>query len=247
VDVVANRQAVLFCGAGISMSAGLPSAAVFAEHLAKVLHENDPEYPVSPAGAAFAAIASDIEACYSREFLLHEVAKLLDSPLGLRPTVAHIKAVELFDQILTTNWDALFEKAARFQGRPTIVLADEIPAGLPERAIVKLHGSLEHPESLLLTEADMAGMDKSRAGLWEAVRNAVRDHTLVIVGTSLRDPSIIRLLEDARRQYNGYFVAPKFYATTAARLRRWNFECIAADADSFLARLADAVGKRNLS
>ena len=169
------------------------------------------------------------------------MAKLLDPPQGLKPTLAHSKAVRLFDLILTTNWDTLFEKAAIAQGKPTIVFADEIPAGLPERAIVKLHGSLGQPRSLLLTESDVVRMDKSRAGLWEAVRVVVRNRTLVVVGTSLRDPSIIRLFEEARPRSFGYFVAPKFDAATAARLRKWNLECIAADADSFLTRLADDV------
>ena len=239
---VAKREAVLFAGAGISMSAGLPSAAAFAEHLAQVLYKNDPEYAVSPVGAVFAAIASDVQASNSREVLLHEVGKLLDPPQGLQPTVAHTQAVRLFNLILTTNWDNLFERAAAAHGEHLPVIADEIALGLPGRVIIKLHGSLENPASLLLTESDVLGMDKSRPRLWEAARSILRDRMLVVVGTSLRDPSIIRLFMDSHPRSSGYFVVPKFFAATAARLQAWNLQCIAADADSFFARLADVVG-----
>jgi NAD-dependent SIR2 family protein deacetylase len=238
VAAVANRSAVLFAGAGFSMSAGLPSAAAFAEHLAQALG-----YAMSPGDAAFAAIASDVEAFRSREFLVREVAKLLDPPQGLQPTVAHLEAVGLFDLILTTNWDPLFEVAASAKGIQAAVVASEIDSGLPGRAIVKLHGTLGLPESLLLTDSDVIEMDKSRARLWGAVREAIRERTLLVIGTSLRDPSVIRLLEEARPQSSGYFIVPTYHAATAARLRRWSLECIAADADSFMTRLADAVGK----
>ncbi|MBI5252423.1 MAG: DUF4062 domain-containing protein [Desulfomonile tiedjei] len=241
VAAVARREAVLLAGAGISMSAGLPSAAAFAEHLAQVLYRNDPEYGVSPAGAAFAAIASDVEASTSRAFLLKETSKLLDPPQGLEPTAAHIEAVRIFDLIVTTNWDSLFEKAAIVSGKPLAVIANEIKDALPCRALIKLHGSLESPESLLLTESDVLRMDANRARLWNATRELLRHRTLVVVGTSLRDPSIIRLLEETRPRSSGYFVVPRFLAATASRLRRWNLQCIAADADSFFKSLADTI------
>lgn len=240
---VAKREAVLFAGAGISMAAGLPSAAAFADHLSQVLYKKDPGYVVSPSGAAFAAIASDLEASMSREFLLQEVGKLLDPPQGLQPTVAHTKAVGLFDLIFTTNWDSLFEEAAAAQGKPLSVISEEIPLYLPDRALIKLHGSLSNPGSLLLTESDVLSMDKNRARLWAAARNMLRDRTLVVVGTSLRDPSIFRLFDEAQPRSPGYFVVPKFFAATAARLRAWNLQCIDADADSFFTKLADAVSR----
>jgi len=106
---VARREAVLFAGSGISMPAGLPSAAVFSQRLAQALLQKDPNYGVSPVGSAFAAIASDVEAFTSREFLIQEVGGVLHPPQGLQPTAAHSKAVSLFDTIVTTNWDSLFE------------------------------------------------------------------------------------------------------------------------------------------
>ena len=240
---VARREAVLFAGSGISMPAGLPSAAVFSQRLAQALLQKDPDYGVSPVGSAFAAIASDVEAFTSRENLILQVGSVLHPPQGLQPTVAHSKAVTLFDTILTTNWDSLFEAAAAEQKRELPVIASEIiDELLPNRALIKLHGSYSDPSSLLLTETDILRMDQTRPRLWEAVRSVLHARPLVVVGTSLRDPSIVRLFAEAAPQRPGYLVVPRVLAATAARLRAWNLECIAADADSFFSSLAEAVG-----
>lgn len=44
VEAVANRSALLFAGAGMSIQAGLPSAYAFTEHLLAKIAEVDPEY-----------------------------------------------------------------------------------------------------------------------------------------------------------------------------------------------------------
>ena len=240
-EAVKNRQAVLFAGAGISLPAGLPSAAVFAEHLAQVLVAKEPDYGVSPVGSTFAAIASDVEAVTSRDFLIHEVTKVLDPPQGLQPTIGHENAVKLFDVIFTTNWDALFEEAAAASGKDLPAITREIDGKLPDRALIKLHGSLSDPTSLLLTETDILAMDKSRSQLWQSACRLLRNRTLVVTGTSLRDPSIVRLFAEAHPETPSYFVVPKFFDATAARLRAWNLECIASDANTFLTSLADVV------
>jgi NAD-dependent SIR2 family protein deacetylase len=244
VEAVESRRAVLFAGAGISLPAGLPSAAVFSEHLAQTLYGKDPDYAVSPVGSAFSAIASDLEALTSRAFLLQEVEKILKPPQGLHPTIGHTKAVTLFDLILTTNWDDLFEEAAAAQHENLTLVADEIVDRLPERAIIKLHGSFSTPSTLLLAEREVLNMDRSRSRLWKAICEILHNRPVVVVGTSLRDPSIIRLFEDARPSAPGYFVVPRFFEATQRRLRAWNLECIAADADTFLTALADAAAMR---
>jgi hypothetical protein len=240
VAAVSNREAVLFAGAGISLAAGLPSAAVFTEHLSKLLLDEDPHYAVSPVGSAFAAIASDVEAATSREVLVQKVATILNLPRGLQPTVAHQHAIALFDIIFTTNWDDLFEQAAGIARLELPVIARDIEQ-LPSRALVKLHGSLSDRGSLLLTETDVAAMDKTRAALWAATRDILRERPLVVVGSSLRDPSIVRLFAEAKPRARGYFIAPQVFAATERRLKTWNLECISAEADTFLASLARAV------
>jgi hypothetical protein len=244
VEAVARREAVLLAGSGISHGAGLPAASVFVEHMAQILYVADPDYGVSPVGSAFSAIAADVQATTSRDYLVREVQKLVDPPQGIRPTAAHLQAVNLFDLICTTNWDHLFEDAATAQGQSFAVISGETTAPLPPRAIVKLHGSFAEPDSLLLTEADIYGMDKTRPQLWQSLRELLRGRTLVVVGSSLRDPSVVRLMHEAERRVAGYYVCRRVFVATAARVRAFGLECITADADAFFAQLSAKVGAR---
>lgn len=242
VKAVSRREAFLFAGSGISLAAGLPSGVAFAEAMIQAVRQSDPTYAMSPVGSGLAAIAYDLEATQGRQSVLDVTRDLLDPPQGLQPTDAHLHAVGLFDRIVTTNFDQLFEDAARRRDlQPTVVLGEPEDATLPPPTIVKLHGSAEQPESLVITEREVLLFDRTHPRLWSAVRDLLRSKPVVVVGSSLRDPSIVRLFEEAGEGVSGYFVGPSLSAVAPARLRSWNLECIEADADGFFESLARAV------
>jgi Domain of unknown function (DUF4062)/SIR2-like domain len=240
-EIVASRKAVLFAGAGISWSGGMPSQAVFSQHLARVLLKRQPDYSVSSAASELKAIATDVEASTSRAALLEEIGRVLHPPQGLHATLAHGMAVCLFDVIVTTNWDGLFEEAALTCNQHFDVVTREISDDLSKRSIVKLHGSYADPESLLATEVEVFTMDSKRPRLWEAVRELIRSRPLIVVGSSLRDPSVIRLFADGRPENFGYFLARSSFEANAARVRKWNLECISGDVEAFFAALTASV------
>jgi hypothetical protein len=240
VEAVANNKAVLFAGSGVSLAAGLPSAAFFAQSLIRIVRSTFPEYEANPVGSAFAGLATDVEGLAGgRAGLVEAVVGLVSPPQGLQPTPAHFMAVDLFDQIVTTNYDTLFEQADRTRGNSRPVLSSEIAGeSLPDRAILNLHGSIDQPDSLVLVEREVLLLDQARPRLWRAVRDLLARKLVVVVGSSLRDPSIVRLFTEAGPHVSGYFIVPEFWGTTVARLRGWNLECIGADAESFLKALA---------
>ena len=70
----------LFVGAGISISAGLPTATAFAEYLGESIREIDSQY--SGTLNSFARAAADFEAISSREQLVVRVREMLSPPQG---------------------------------------------------------------------------------------------------------------------------------------------------------------------
>ncbi|MGF6655362.1 hypothetical protein OKW34_005952 [Paraburkholderia youngii] len=236
---VRQGKAVLLAGAGMSIVAGMPTALAFAEYLKEAIREIEPSYPDQ--GHSFASIAADYEALAGREQLVAKIRDMLHPPQGLRATQAHRAAVRTFRQILTTNWDSLFESAlnAEEDNRPVIANPAESLPG--EGCLVKLHGTLGDLPTLLLTESDISRMDQSRGTMWRQAADLMQDCTIVVVGTSLRDPSMIRLFEEASPALRGYFVAPSIDLATRARLARWNLSCIESTADDFFAMLSVAV------
>lgn len=241
IHTVRSQKAVLFAGSGISLAAGLPSAAAFSEKLIQLVRKRDSYYNVNPVGGVFAGVATDLEASGDRGQLINAVLSLIHPPQGIVPTLAHQLAVKLFDYILTTNYDVLFEDALVGQSQQSALIVSEIQGNLPERAIIKLHGSAGTPESLLLTELDVFTFDQTRPLLWQAVVKELREKMVVVIGTSLRDPSIIRLFNEVGKGLHGFFVAPRVWKYTPRRLQPWNLQCIDADADTFMKELAAGI------
>jgi hypothetical protein len=233
---VRARRAVLFAGAGMSLPAGLPTAAAFAQYLRESIRDLAPDY--QDAAFSFASAAADLQAVASRHELVTRVKEMLHPPQGLNHTFAHDAAVRTFDQIFTTNWDNLFEQALGADADDRAVICTEIERSLPPRALLKLHGGLDDEDSLIMTEADIALMAAKRPQLWAETRRTLREKTLVVVGMSLRDTNMIELLEDSAPLRGGYFVAPIVDTATRARLARWNLIPIEATANAFFSALS---------
>lgn len=242
VNAVVRNQAILIAGAGMSLAAGLPSSMAACSLLSQVF------FPAVEGASqlSFAQLAAAIEYQYSRDALLKELAKLLDPPQGASPTPAHMLSLELFNQIITTNWDSLFESAAAKLGDQRSVVQTNTELALPARVLVKLHGSLSTPSSVVFSEQEIYRFADSHDRLWSECKELISRHTPVFVGTSLHDPSVIRLLEESASPQNGFIVMPHIDQVSRYRLRAWNLEIIEATADDFLEALSHAVQNMNL-
>lgn len=238
-EAVARRGVTLWVGAGVSLSAGLPAAAAFTDALANDLRDDDPTYHAPSSGTLFNAVASDFE--QSRDFeQLHERVRDLLGATSATPSPLHRGAIRRFDHILTTNYDLLLEGAMALEqdDRPVVVRELGVPR-LVGRFLVKLHGSIDSATELVLTESQLAGVEQSRPNLWEAARAVLRSQPVLLVGTSLRDPSIIELFESVRAEMRGWVVMPTISSIERKRLARWNLEPIEADLDALFRSLND--------
>jgi len=241
IESVRAGQTILFAGAGVSWPAGLPSAVAIAELIARAIREERPNYTVGAVGGELPSVASDLVAYMGRPKLEAAIRQALNPPQGLNPTKAHLAAVRLFKLIVTTNYDELFERAADELHIHTPLIYQELAPSetrLPERAIIKLQGSASKAESLLITDHEVAMLDRTRARLWTAAVDALRNNPVLVVGTSLRDVSVIRLFSEAN--VRGFYASPRPWLTeiTKARVAKWNLQCIVGSADAVLSDLA---------
>jgi len=136
--------------------------------------------------------------------------RFLDEQFQTRPedadrlTPSHEALVRLpVPTLFTTNYDRLIELAfARWQrplavsSRPHEFLAQQAKA--PERHLVKLHGTIERPETIVLTRDDYARSRRERAEMFAHLAQQVRFATFVFIGFSLADPNFNLIRDDAR-------------------------------------------------
>lgn len=100
-------------------------------------------------------------------------------------------------ETVTLNYDTLYETAARDVGRPAAVLPWE-PVTSQDRWLLKLHGSVHEPESIVLTREDYLGYRHGREALSALAKAMLLTRHLLFVGFGLADDHFHELMHDVR-------------------------------------------------
>lgn len=105
-------------------------------------------------------------------------------------------------EVVTTNYDTLFEAASRAAGRPPAVLPYE-SAAAGERWLLKLHGCVSRPLDIVLTRSDYLRYNERRAALQGIVQALLIRRHMLFVGFSLTDENFHRVIHDVRNAVRG--------------------------------------------
>jgi SIR2-like domain len=264
VNTIRNRQAILFAGAGVSMTVGLPSWSTLIKEMAQ-------ELGLDP------AIAENPETNY---FTLAEYYRLKQGSIGplrswmdrhwtipddkLETSRVHELIVELdFPIVYTTNFDRNLERAFTLHGKEFVKIVNakdvaRIREGVTQ--IVKLHGDFDDDPSIVLAETDYLDRLSFESALDIKFRADALGRTILFVGYSLSDLNIRFLLhrlwktwaasgyEKDRPQSYVFMLRPN--AIDEAVLEQWGIrvltepDCKPEEAlETFLEKLAAEVGK----
>lgn len=245
VDAVAQRRAVLFAGAGISVGAILASAGDLREALARDIQRDFPGY--DPSWRRFEDVADEYAAINDRATLVNRIAELI--PQDVAPLESHLVAVKPFRFIVTTNWDLLFERAYEQVGQGKQVLSSEDDApnfSFDQHNLLKLHGTVDRPLTIVATTDDYESYPDTHPDLLDRVGELLWNNTVLFVGHSLRDEHVRRLLSHIRRRRGEW--ARKAYAVgyfddvRARLLATRKIEAINASAEEFMPELIRRAG-----
>lgn len=217
-----SGQLVPFIGAGVSISAGLPT---WKDLLGRLLDEGD--LPVDERAGFWDLGPLDQAHVLRRRFdqLLRPfapaVAALTDAPrYGLAPALlAGLPTKEA----VTLNYDTLYEKASADAGRPAVVLPkDAVVHG--ERWLLKLHGTVDDPDSIVLTREDYLGYRRGREALSALAKALLLTRHLLFVGFGLSDDHFHELVHEVRKVYPGKdrFGTALLLATDPLQERLWS-------------------------
>ena len=196
----AQGKIVPFMGAGISMSAGAPSwkglleMLIHSGNLSAELNNSLKDLPVLDQAAI---IKSLYEANPTTEKSFGQlVADAVEvKRYGLAPALlAGLRS----EAAITLNYDRLFELASNDAGSERTVIPDDISANTG-RWLLKLHGSVANPDSIVLTRDDYLGYNTNRDALSSLVKAHLLTHHLLFVGFGLTDPHFHEIIFDVRR------------------------------------------------
>ena len=125
-----------------------------------------------------------------------------------RLTASHRELAELpVRTIFTTNYDELIEIAFQSSNRDLRVSStpEEFIAHRrePDRAhLVKLNGSIDRPETTILSRMDFAKARRDRTEMLVQLSQELKSCTFVFIGFSLSDPNFNLIHDDARLATN---------------------------------------------
>jgi SIR2-like domain len=242
VGAVRANEAVLFVGAGVSASLGLPGFKELVHELAEEL-DYDAEVFEQLGGSSTLAEFYDLERGGLGELRSQLDVKWNSSSIDVSLSRVHTLIVKLgFRVIYTTNWDRWLEKAHEVAGveYKSIVNVGDLRAlqGTPVQ-IVKFHGDFSDDSSLVLTESSyMRRMDFS-SPLDIKLRADALSRSLVFVGYSLEDANTRLLLFKIRElwkhtryeasQPKSFLIVDRPNAVQDRVLQDWGIVSIVAD------------------
>jgi NAD-dependent SIR2 family protein deacetylase len=240
VDAVRNRQAVLFAGAGISVGVLGISGGSLRDAIGAEIAKDYPDYDWS--ARSFEDVCDEYVAINDRTRLVDQLAARI--PTSVAPSDAHRAAVKAFGYVITTNWDLLFEDAARAIGVRYHVVSseDDVPAfHLDQHNLLKIHGSVDHITSLIATTDDYESYADEHSGVLNCVSELLSGKTVLFVGYGLRDEHVRRVLSTIRRRRGNLArraYAVGFYDDVRRKLlASRGIDAINAKANDFLSEL----------
>lgn len=201
---ILKKRLAIFIGAGCSMDVGLPSWKQLLENLIA-------KYGIKTKENNLLKLASRIERSIGRSNLVDEISdtcRVPQKPEGSTHKLLTELDVNLY---ITTNYDHLLEEAFRQKGiQPHVVHTDQdLPVLNPTaKTIVKLHGDIDSPSSLVCTERDYRQYKTNNRGFVEWLKAKDAELTILFLGTSFDDPRlaeaddhVIELFGEKRRNH----------------------------------------------
>jgi|GEM_PF-2138578 len=190
IEQFARGNGVLIAGTGLARSAGLPGWAELFAPLADRMGL-PPERRLDPL-----KVAQYVENDSGRPALIEHVQVQIDRP-SLTPTETHRQLAHLGARTwVVTGFDDLSERAVRDRGERTVeVVRDQnLPYASSEAVtILKLHGDIQQPDTLVLTRSDYDSYFHRFPHIREKLASLLLEKTCLFVGYDVDDPDFNQL------------------------------------------------------
>lgn len=244
IQAYRSKRLILFVGAGVSMSLGLPSWRQLVDHMAKELGY-DPDI--------YRTFGSDLTLAEFYRITKGQIGPLRSwmdrewhsSSVDISKSRAHeLIAKADFDLIYTTNYDRWLERAFDHYGKPYTKVAnvgDLSNIAKDKTQIVKFHGDFDDDLSIVLDETSYFERLEFESPLDIKLRSDVLGRSVLFIGYSLNDINIrylfYRLANLWKKSSRGtpqpmsYIFSSRPNPVQEAALGQWNIKMISSNLD----------------
>ena len=217
VREVAQRHCVLFLGPDAAETAGgylgLPTSGQLAGELARLANYSQ-RYLSLP------QIAQVYEHSHSRQELVSYLRERLGDPVYEPLPIHELIARIPFFAVVHAGWDGLLERALDKQSiayRPVSVSDISYERENQDLLVYKLFGSLDKPDTLVITEDDQLKVLYELRALKRRLTDLMASNTLLMVGYAPDYDSVFVQVYHEIRQEQGEHRRPAFVVTSLQR------------------------------
>lgn len=246
VKSVADRKVVIFAGAGVSTEAR--------EVLGFSLYDDLADELQIPKGTPFPDAVTAFEQRHGRAEFLRRTLERLEAAEAFRArwresTRFHreLASIPQLRDIVTTNWDTLFERYAA--ALPMVTAQDFAFWDLPRRKVFKIHGSLANVGTLVASrqDYDRRARELRQGTLGASLKLLLATRVPVFVGYSFRDLDFEQIYRYLAREVGD--ALPHAYVVThsSGQPPTWvRGNVIRTDAAYFVARIKQQLIEQGL-
>ena len=194
MEALRDGDLVIFAGAGVSIPkpSNLPSFGVLLQRIKQRFQVCKRD------GESVDQFLGRIEAQHDiRPFVAEQLAS--DEPNQIHRDLLDIRPREADSKLVTTNFDRLFEateSGLELRASGKVYTAPAPPPGGRFTGIVNLHGVVDCPDDMVLTDSDIGRAYLDERWALDFLQGLFRAHRVLFVGYSHQDP-IIRYLARA--------------------------------------------------
>lgn len=175
----------IFAGAGVSTVSNLPSYKKLMNTIKERLNTKEKDFKI---------LAEIFYNQYGKNYYYQTLRQLI--PFDSIPNELHIKIAKLnLKNLITTNWDNLFEKAIMDTGQYyDIISSDEdIAHNRGFSKLIKMHGSLDR-ENIIFTDSDYLSYSDKFPLVENYIKGVFSTDLVVIMGYSLGDENVKQII-----------------------------------------------------
>jgi len=247
---ISKGEVVLWAGAGLSLYAGLPSGA----RLREILYEG-----LTPLEKEEVRKNSDLshltdEICKlkgNRNYIIKVLTSTFTKDFSSTETHKIISKIPRFRNIITTNYDRLFENA--YGNKLNLIFSDSHTPYIDDKKVnlFKIHGDLSDPDSIIITKSDYNRFfenDTEQNTIWNIIKGIVATKSILFIGYNLEDSNVEVIFNKIKNKTgkNGkecYFVAPYIPFIKSVNLEKANIHPISLTGEKFFEELIEYLRK----
>ncbi|MNU18776.1 hypothetical protein D3C71_69830 [compost metagenome] len=216
-QLISKGDVVLWVGAGSSLYAGLPSGNMLSEFLFDGLSIKEKEHINK--NLLLPDLAEEIYRIKgnNRNYIIQKLKeKILLNDFSSISTHENIAKIPHFRDIITTNYDQLFEVA--YRSKLNLIYSDQQIPYIDNMKVnlYKIHGDLSVPDSVIITKSDYDnyfGNKKEEEVLWTMIKEKIATKSILFIGYNLEDSNVSVIFDSITKKLGAnrkecFFVSP---------------------------------------